>query len=92
MNKILIIIGIFLLDRISKVYLLNLQSSGVDIDFYRAVQPRFCLWPTPDWLYDNDSGIGKGSGPWATLTVRQWMDELNVEGHFISAYGLDRID
>ena len=67
-------------------------QAGVDMDFYRAVQPRFCLWPTPDWLYDNDSGVGKGSGPWATLTVRQWMDELNVEGHFVSAYGLDRID
>ncbi len=34
MKKIIIIITIFLLDRISKIYLINLQSSGTDIDFY----------------------------------------------------------
>ena len=34
MKKIILIIIIFFLDRISKVYLLNLQESGVDIDFY----------------------------------------------------------
>tara|TARA_Y100000590_G_scaffold454407_2_gene601176 strand:- start:73 stop:543 length:471 start_codon:yes stop_codon:yes gene_type:complete len=34
MKKIIIILFIFSLDRITKVYLLNLQESGVDIDFY----------------------------------------------------------
>jgi len=34
MKKIIIVLFVFSLDRITKVYLLNLQESGVDIDFY----------------------------------------------------------
>ena len=34
MKKILIILAIFFLDRASKMYLLNLQENGTDIDFY----------------------------------------------------------
>ena len=34
MKKIIIILAIFSLDRLSKIYLINLQSSGTDIDFY----------------------------------------------------------
>jgi beta-lactamase superfamily II metal-dependent hydrolase len=67
-------------------------QAGVDINFYFAVRPRYCLWPTPSWLWDNDSGKGKGSGPWLTLSVRDWMEQMNVEKHFVSADGLSRID
>ena len=34
MKKILIILVIFGIDRITKMYLLNLQSAGTEIDFY----------------------------------------------------------
>jgi signal peptidase II len=34
MKKIIIVLILFLIDRATKIYLLNLQSSGVDIDFY----------------------------------------------------------
>ncbi len=34
MKKIIIILVIFFLDRLSKLYLINLQTSGVDVDFY----------------------------------------------------------
>ena len=34
MKKIIIILTIFFLDRVTKVYLLNLQAKGIDIDFY----------------------------------------------------------
>ena len=34
MKKIGIILILFVLDRASKIYLINLQSSGVEIDFY----------------------------------------------------------
>jgi beta-lactamase superfamily II metal-dependent hydrolase len=67
-------------------------QAGVEMNFYLAVRPRFCLWPTPAWLWDNNSGSGQDSGPWQTLTVRQWMDEMNVERHYVSANGLIRID
>ena len=34
MKKIIVILVLFSIDRLSKIYLLNLQASGVDIDFY----------------------------------------------------------
>ena len=34
MKKIIIILGIFLFDRATKIYLLNLQANGTEIDFY----------------------------------------------------------
>ena len=47
MKKIFIIISIFFFDRISKIYLLNLQSSGTDIDFYVLPFLNFYLvWNT----------------------------------------------
>ena len=34
LNHLIIIILIFILDRVSKVYLLNLHENGIDVDFY----------------------------------------------------------
>ncbi|MDA9676761.1 signal peptidase II [bacterium] len=52
MKKIILILFIFSADRLSKIYLLNLQSSGVDIDFYIFSFLNFYLiW---------NSGIGFG--------------------------------
>ena len=34
MKKIIIVLLIFIFDRVTKIYLLNLQESGTDIDFY----------------------------------------------------------
>ena len=34
MKKIIIILSIFIFDRLTKVYLINLQAAGTDIDFY----------------------------------------------------------
>ena len=34
MKKIIIILAIFFFDRITKIYFLNLQENGTDIDFY----------------------------------------------------------
>ena len=52
MKKIIIILTIFLLDRITKIYLLNLQESGTDIDFYiNSFLNFYLVW---------NSGIGFG--------------------------------
>ncbi|MBN2291209.1 MAG: MBL fold metallo-hydrolase [Pirellulales bacterium] len=67
-------------------------QNGVDKDFYKAVDAKYALWPTPRWLWDVDSGKGKGSGPWKTLEVRAWMKELGIEKNYVSANGLYRID
>jgi beta-lactamase superfamily II metal-dependent hydrolase len=67
-------------------------QSGVNESFYQAVDPAFVLWPTPDWLWENDSGQGRDSGPWETIAVRTWMAKLNIEKHFVSKDGVYRID
>jgi beta-lactamase superfamily II metal-dependent hydrolase len=68
-------------------------QAGVSEEFYKVVNPKQCLWPTPDWLWDNNKrGQGRDSGPWKTLEVRAWMDKLNVEKHYVAKDGLHQID
>lgn len=68
-------------------------QNGVGEDFYQAVNPKVCLWPTPDWLWENNrAGKGLNTGPWKTLEVRAWMNKLNVEKHYVAKDGLQQID
>ncbi len=67
-------------------------QTGVSEAFYQHVAPRFCLWPTPLWLWDVDNGGGKGSGPWKTLEVRAWMEKLSIEKHYNMHEGLQVIE
>lgn len=60
-------------------------QGGVKKSFYEAVDPRACLWNTPQWLWDNRrSGEPYNSGPWRTVEVQGWMEELGVRRHFIT--------
>jgi len=52
MKKIIIILAIFFFDRFTKIYLINLQSAGTDIDFY--------IFPFLDFNLIWNSGIGFG--------------------------------
>lgn len=68
-------------------------QNGVNEEFYKTVNPQYLLWPTPDWLWDNNrGGKGRNSGPWKTLEVRAWMEKLNIKRHYIAKDGLHRID
>ena len=52
MKKVILIIAIFFLDRITKIYLLNLQEVGIDINFYvNSFLNFYLIW---------NSGIGFG--------------------------------
>lgn len=62
-------------------------QGGAKESLYKEINPRICLWPTPEWLWNNDSGEGKGSGPWTTLETRQWMKNLGVKIHVIEKDG-----
>ena len=47
MKQIIIISSIFLLDRASKIHLINLQSSGTDVDFYvNSFLNLYLVWNT----------------------------------------------
>ena len=52
MKKIIIVFGVFFLDRATKIYLLNLQESGTDIDFY--------IYPLLNFYLVWNTGIGFG--------------------------------
>ena len=52
MKKIIIIFIIFFFDRLTKLYLINLQSSGTDIDFY--------IFPFLNFYLIWNTGIGFG--------------------------------
>ena len=52
MKKIIIILSIFIFDRLTKVYLINLQVSGTDIDFY--------IYPFLNFYLVWNTGIGFG--------------------------------
>ena len=52
MRKIIIILSVFLFDRATKLYLINLQMSGIDIDFY--------IYPFLNFYMVWNSGLGFG--------------------------------
>ena len=52
MKKIIIILSIFFFDRATKIYLINLQAAGTDIDFY--------IFPFLNFYLMWNTGIGFG--------------------------------
>lgn len=60
-------------------------QNGVTEDVYKVINPSICLWPTPEWLWNNDSGGGEDSGPWKTKITRSWMSKLNVKQNIIES-------
>jgi hypothetical protein len=77
--------------RVNYMQMAHHGQNGVTEAFYQHAQPTRCLWPTPKWLWDNDSGDGPGSGPWRTLEVRAWMEKLPIERHYRMFEGLHEI-
>lgn len=57
-------------------------QNGVDYEVYKALKPKAALWPTPQWLWDNDNGGGAESGPWLTQQTKNWMVRLGVQANF----------
>ena len=52
MKKVIIIFSIFFFDRLTKIYLINIQASGTDIDFY--------IYPFLNFYLVWNTGIGFG--------------------------------
>jgi beta-lactamase superfamily II metal-dependent hydrolase len=62
-------------------------QNGVGKEVYEAISPKTCLWPTPEWLWNNDNGGGPGSGPWNSMETRQWMSEIGVKKNYCTKDG-----
>lgn len=54
-------------------------QNGVTKAFYEIVRPSTCLWCAPDWLWNNDAGLGFNTHVFQTVTVRGWMDEISPD-------------
>ena len=76
MKKILVILSIFALDRIIKIYLINLQDQGTDVDFYiSSFLNIYLVWNT---------GIGFGLIPLEANLVYHFVTTII----FIIIFGL----
>ncbi len=62
-------------------------QSGVGRNVYEAIAPSICLWPTPEWLWNNDSGAGFNSGSWRTLETRSWIQAMGVTRNYVMKDG-----
>ncbi len=62
-------------------------QNGVTKEVYEAIDPQICLWPTPEWLWNNDKGEGEDSGPWKTKETRKWLEELGIKQNIIAKDG-----
>lgn len=62
-------------------------QAGATKELYEAIHPTKCLWPTTDWLWNNDAGNGINTGTWKTMETRQWMNEIGVNKNYIAKDG-----
>jgi beta-lactamase superfamily II metal-dependent hydrolase len=68
-------------------------QGGCSEAFYRAVKFRACLWPTPMWVWDNDTGGGFNTAHLQTVKTRSWMDSIGIKEHHVSVRdGLWKLD
>ena len=67
-------------------------QGGVSREFYAQIAPKYCLYPTPAWLWENNtrsfgSPETRGEGIFRTMETRLWMAELRVIESFHMGYG-----
>ena len=51
-------------------------QNGVREQVYEAIDPDICLWPTPQWLWDNEGE------KFQTPETKKWMQKLGVKKHY----------
>ena len=71
MKKIIIILSIFFFDRATKIYLINLQATGTDIDFYILPFLNFYL------VWNTGIGFGLASHGSKYLLSYSYLDNSN---------------
>lgn len=64
---------------------------GVSKDFYRTIKFKACLWPSPSWVYNNDTGKGYNTHTYETVEIRNLVDSLGIKNNYVSCKGLFKI-
>lgn len=67
-------------------------SQGVQEALYKLLDAKACLWPTPQWLWDNVGDEGPGTGPYETVQLYQYMrDDLGIKHHYVAKDGVQKL-
>lgn len=61
-------------------------QAGATKDLYKAINPKVCLWPTTEWIWNNTNGNLK------TEETRKWIEELNVEQNILAFEGIQQVE
>lgn len=62
-------------------------QNGATKELYETIQPKICLWPTPEWIWNNSINGVEDSGTLKTKETRKWMEELGVKQNIIEKDG-----
>ena len=55
-------------------------QNGCSEEFYKSINFRICLWPTPSWVWEPST-----ENSWLqTRQTRRWMDEKGIKEHHVS--------
>lgn len=57
-------------------------QAGVSENVYQVINPKYCLWPTTDWLWENKDKIYK------TDETKEWVKKLNVKKNYVANEGI----
>lgn len=60
---------------------------GATEELYKIINPKICLWPTPEWIWNSGSENRNNSEILETLEVRKWMENLQVKEKYIAKDG-----
>lgn len=62
-------------------------QQGCTEEFYKAINFRACLWPTPSWVWEPAP-----ENTWLkTRDTRRWMDEKGIKEHHVSCIEKDYV-
>lgn len=56
-------------------------QNGVGEAVYQAINPSICLWPTPDWLWENRGDMFR------TPETKSWLSKLGTQLHYCTKDG-----
>ena len=58
-------------------------QNGATKQLYEKVSPKICLWPTQEWLWNNETEKNTTQIPWTIEETKEWIKELGVKENYI---------
>lgn len=64
-------------------------QAGVSEEMYKIINPKYCLWPTTYWIWNNDIGNGYNTHTLKTIETREWISKIGAKNYV--AYDEDKM-